>query len=408
MTAFSTIKFSGSFSFLVPKTEKDSAYKAFLEKSAGKSTWNVPPSLKTEAPGNLDLNLDLFEPSGSEKLVKVSWIENDDFFTLRTDYAPHELASDQEQAEKVLQELGFSEDSQKKLTKNFPTSNNGTAYTVDLMDTGLSQEILQNPNVCPEDEYRTPLVSAIYDNDVDLVKKLIKLPNIDLNKSQALYGTLPLKIAAALPVRIEILKLLLDAGADPTIKDGGGASPLYGAIRSWNTEAIKLLIKAAPEMINQPDYDNRPLLFEAIYEKHTEIVKLLLEAGADPYATYQGKTMLKWANKGFKKNKEIIKLLEAHGAIEKLPSSQKKLMKLAYDAIKANNLDLLTKIAQEDKFDAYKYALWLEEERPRGYTLFNLAYKEKNLEAIQIIQKASGKRVWDKLESHLPSGFIRM
>jgi ankyrin repeat protein len=78
----------------------------------------------------------------------------------------------------------------------------------------------------------------------------------------------------------EIVKLLLDAGADPDIPDERGRTPLMIASKKGYDQIIKLLIKKGANLETQDSKGWTPLI-HASHRGQVEIVKLLLTAGAD-------------------------------------------------------------------------------------------------------------------------------
>jgi len=83
----------------------------------------------------------------------------------------------------------------------------------------------------------SPFCQSISKNDIDTVKKLIKM-GVDVNKFSG--GKSPLMYAARYN-RIELIKLLVKKGADFKIKDEHGDTALVYAKRSGATEAYELL-----------------------------------------------------------------------------------------------------------------------------------------------------------------------
>jgi len=118
--------------------------------------------------------------------------------------------------------------------------------------------------------------------------------------------------------RSALVQLLLDKGADPTLTDNQGITPMHLAARSNDTEMLKLLrakggspgaattvrketpvhfaaqrrakdaLKALLKMgqnIDVKDWQQRTALLRSIKHGHPETAKLLLELGADPNAS---------------------------------------------------------------------------------------------------------------------------
>jgi hypothetical protein len=107
----------------------------------------------------------------------------------------------------------------------------------------------------------------------------------------------------------EIVRLLLEHGADPNMENTNGDTPLLISSNNGHTEISKLLLEhgADPNIENT----NTPLNLAAV-KGHTEIAKLLLEHGAEPNILINNTTALISAT--HKEYTEIVKLLLEHGA----------------------------------------------------------------------------------------------
>ncbi len=92
---------------------------------------------------------------------------------------------------------------------------------------------------------------------------------------------------------LEIIRLLLDAGADPNrISAYGNSSALTDAIEQNHLEVVALLLKAGAK-VNTPVEDKRTALHYAIRQKNPDLIQSLLKAGADVNAQdYWGGTVL--------------------------------------------------------------------------------------------------------------------
>lgn len=95
------------------------------------------------------------------------------------------------------------------------------------------------------------LTCAIIDNRIDIVRVLLKLPELDINAPGIKQWT-PLHYAAALP-RPTILQLLLEKGARPDVSEPEyHITPLMVALSSNRSENIKLLLESGKDLaINQ-------------------------------------------------------------------------------------------------------------------------------------------------------------
>ena len=86
----------------------------------------------------------------------------------------------------------------------------------------------------------TPLCTAIFKGDLATVKKFIEY-GADVNEMS--NGLTPLMFAARYN-KVDILKYLLENGADKTIKDDKGKTALKYAELSNSTEALNFLKQA--------------------------------------------------------------------------------------------------------------------------------------------------------------------
>lgn len=94
-------------------------------------------------------------------------------------------------------------------------------------------------------------------------------------------GFTALMFAAALNENPEIIKVLLNAGADVNAKNNDGRTALMNAAGyNENPEVIKALIDAKAD-VNIMDVGEKTPLMYATKNKNIQIVKILLDAGAD-------------------------------------------------------------------------------------------------------------------------------
>jgi ankyrin repeat protein len=92
-----------------------------------------------------------------------------------------------------------------------------------------------------------------------------------------------------------MLKMLLDAGADPKAvqPDQYGFTPLHEAALLGKTEMAEILLKRGADVRMTDKEGNTPLHWVG---RHVDIAKFLLDAGADPQAqSKEGSTPIDWA-----------------------------------------------------------------------------------------------------------------
>lgn len=124
----------------------------------------------------------------------------------------------------------------------------------------------------------TALMTAVKNNNVTLVKDLIR-QGVDVSEPDASQDS-PL-IMAAYRGYTEIVRLLLEAGADVSAVDPGmKATALHAAAYAGNTEAARLLIQYHIDIDKQGPYNGYTALHDAIWQGNEETARILIEAGA--------------------------------------------------------------------------------------------------------------------------------
>ncbi len=114
--------------------------------------------------------------------------------------------------------------------------------------------------------------------------------------------------------RTDAVKLFLDAGMNPNVKDNGGQTALMSASWFGQTETVQALLAKGAE-VNAKDSTGRTALMFAAQYGHTETVQALLAKGAAVNTKAAvGNTALKLAASN--KYPDIIKLLKSAGAQE--------------------------------------------------------------------------------------------
>jgi ankyrin repeat protein len=107
--------------------------------------------------------------------------------------------------------------------------------------------------------------------------------------------------------RAEVVRLLLQAGADPNITDEEGNTALIDA--AWDADAVLLLIRAGANLNAQSKKGYTPLINCA----EPEVARVLLAHGADPsIRDADGKTALELARQYGMKEKEAVLSAKKH------------------------------------------------------------------------------------------------
>ena len=125
----------------------------------------------------------------------------------------------------------------------------------------------------------TAMMSAINNNDATRVQQLIA-QGVDVNALDANRDA-PL-VMASYRGNPEIVRLLLEAGADVTAVDPGmQATALHAAAYAGNTEAAKLLVQVHVDIDKQGPFNGYTALHDAIWQGHLETARALIDLGAN-------------------------------------------------------------------------------------------------------------------------------
>jgi ankyrin repeat protein len=118
-----------------------------------------------------------------------------------------------------------------------------------------------------------PLGLACFFGHLEIVDLLVTLgAQIDSPSRNQLHAT-PLQSATAAG-HINIVRMLLEHGADPNVSEAGGFTPLQTASASGNTDLVRLLMEHGASLDAQAD-NGKTALQMAQENGHSEIVELL-------------------------------------------------------------------------------------------------------------------------------------
>jgi len=149
------------------------------------------------------------------------------------------------------------------------------------------------------------LIDAVWNNDFNLVKKLIN-EGADVN-IKGKFDNTPLHDAKS----VEVAELLVKNGAGVNINNSVDSTPLHYAM---SVEIAELLIKNGADVHAANIFDNTPLH----YAKNVEIAELLVKNGADiNVKNWRGESPYQCTA-----NTQLIKLLENHGAVNSKPNDK--------------------------------------------------------------------------------------
>ncbi|MBT3827584.1 hypothetical protein HOL34_02065 [bacterium] len=158
-----------------------------------------------------------------------------------------------------------------------------------------------------DDSGLTPLAYAVYHNTIDIARLLIKKGASVNSKIKSGYGTL-LSVAVSLGSKAkEMVKLLVENGADVNRKDSYGNTPFTKCINENYKELVKLFMEHGADLGVKDRYGFSPLYF-AVSKENMELVNLFIQDGADISAvSNDGSTILMEAS--YKNNVDIVKRL---------------------------------------------------------------------------------------------------
>ena len=87
---------------------------------------------------------------------------------------------------------------------------------------------------------------------------------------------------ACLEGHLEVVRRLLERGADRTLQDGRGDTPLAVACRGGHVEVMRCLLDHGGSPLDSRGYCGGTALLRASQFGQTEVIRLLLQHGADP------------------------------------------------------------------------------------------------------------------------------
>jgi len=123
---------------------------------------------------------------------------------------------------------------------------------------------------------KTQLHLACKDGNVSLVKELL-LRAVEINKQDS-DGITALHFAK----QFEIIKMLIDSGANPNLQDHrSGYTPLLDSMVWWNADKFNLLVPVT-DLNKKTSFGYTTLMFAAKYHS-LDYINLLIDTGADIY-----------------------------------------------------------------------------------------------------------------------------
>lgn len=197
--------------------------------------------------------------------------------------------STQETAEVSTDETGDFEFSDLKpgnykLTASSPGFSRQLRENIEVSETEVVVDLEMQPaaflgGVMVSIEYKLPLAQAVADEDSDLVRELIAKGE-NVNGKDENYDKITPLFVAVDGANLEIIQLLLDAGAKVNARDGERQTPLMRLDDEATPELVELLLRHGAK-INLTDNDNNTALINVAERVAPEVLKTLIDAGAD-------------------------------------------------------------------------------------------------------------------------------
>ena len=159
---------------------------------------------------------------------------------------------------------------------------------------------------------RFPLLDSCKAGLLEVTGALLKEDVSKMDKAND-HGATPLFFACFYG-HLDIVRLLVEKGADKDKAPDHGATPLFVACQNGHLDVVQVLVEKGADM-DKTMNDGATTLFIACFYGHLEVVRLLVENGADmDKARNDGPTPLHVARRTG--STEIVALLEQAGARE--------------------------------------------------------------------------------------------
>lgn len=139
------------------------------------------------------------------------------------------------------------------------------------------------------------LTSATEYQQTDVVKFLLD-KGFTMDHTNHQLGLVPLLHVAIRNNGEEIVKVFLNLGVDPNLKDHKGSASLCEAVRMKNISIVKLLLDKGANINLNSSPSSTTAIIEAAQTGQIEMINLLLDSGADAYTEpIQGQNALSYA-----------------------------------------------------------------------------------------------------------------
>ncbi|XP_039336813.1 poly [ADP-ribose] polymerase tankyrase-2 isoform X3 [Mauremys reevesii] len=144
---------------------------------------------------------------------------------------------------------------------------------------GGAAPLAEAPGCGPAAEPARELFEACRNGDVERVKRLVRLENVN-GRDTAGRKSSPLHFAAGFG-RKEVVEYLLQSGANVHARDDGGLIPLHNACSFGHAEVVSLLLHHGADPNARDNWNYTPL-HEAAIKGKIDVCIVLLQHGAEP------------------------------------------------------------------------------------------------------------------------------
>jgi len=189
----------------------------------------------------------------------------------------------------------------------------------------------------------TPLIMACQFSTLPIVTLLVKHPHIDLDRRPYDLGENALSWAVRHPEGLDMVKLLVESGANVQLRDNNGCSSLHWAVDADALECVKYLYSVGAS-VNTHSRDWEMPLNAAVFTGNIQIVRFLITNGATidyPKHPYYGFSPFHYAVR--LGHVEIIKYMISEGADVTLKGDSNYYgeanLEIAKKALEAGNYD---------------------------------------------------------------------